>query len=104
MIDIGYQLSSEEHPAPDLVGYARRAEETGFSYAVISDHDHPWTHRQGQAPFVWPVIGAIAQVTKRLRLGTAVTAPTRRTPPYLVPQAAATGATLVPGGFFLRVG
>ena len=104
MIDIGYQLSSEEHPAPDLVGYARRAEETGFSYAVISDHYHPWTHRQGQAPFVWTVIGAIAQVTKRLRLGTAVTAPIRRTPPYLVAQAAATAATLLPGRFFLGVG
>jgi coenzyme F420-dependent glucose-6-phosphate dehydrogenase len=103
-IELGYQLSSEEHPAPDLVGYARRAEEVGFSYAVISDHFHPWTHRQGQAPFVWAVLGAIAQVTKRLRLGTAVTAPIRRTPPYLVAQAAATVATLLPGRFFLGVG
>jgi G6PDH family F420-dependent oxidoreductase len=104
MVEIGYQLSSEEHPAPDLVGYARRAEEIGFSYAVISDHYHPWTHRQGQAPFVWTVLGAIAQATKRLRLGTAVVAPIRRTPPYLVAQAAATAATLLPGRFFLGVG
>lgn len=104
MIELGYQLSSEEHPAPDLVGYARRAEEVGFSYAVISDHYHPWTHRQGQAPFVWTVLGGIAQVTTRLRLGTAVTAPIRRTPPYLVAQAAATVATLLPGRFFLGVG
>jgi coenzyme F420-dependent glucose-6-phosphate dehydrogenase len=103
-IELGYQLSSEEHPAPDLVGYARRAEEVGFSYAVISDHFHPWTHRQGQAPFVWAVLGAIGQATKRLRLGTAVTAPIRRTPPYLVAQAAATVATLLPGRFFLGVG
>jgi coenzyme F420-dependent glucose-6-phosphate dehydrogenase len=102
--EIGYQLSSEEHPAADLVGYARRAEEAGFSYAVISDHYHPWTHRQGQAPFVWTVLGAIAQVTKRLRLGTAVTAPIRRMPPYLVAHAAATAATLLPGRFFLGVG
>src|ERR671911_2689707 len=104
MIQLGYQLSSEEHPAPDLVGYARRAEEAGFSYAVISDHFHPWTHRQGQAPFVWTALGAIAQTTRRLRLGTAVTAPIRRTPPYLVAQAAATVATLLPGRFFLGVG
>ena len=103
-IELGYQLSSEEHPAPDLVGYARRAEEAGFSYAVISDHFHPWTHRQGQAPFVWAVLGAIAQATGRLRLGTAVTAPIRRTPPHLVAQAAATVATLLPGRFFLGVG
>jgi G6PDH family F420-dependent oxidoreductase len=103
MVQLGYQLSSEEHPAPDLVGYARRAEEAGFSYAVISDHFHPWTHRQGQSPFVWPVLGAIAQATERLHLGT-VTAPIRRTPPYLVAQAAATAATLLPGRFFLGVG
>jgi coenzyme F420-dependent glucose-6-phosphate dehydrogenase len=102
-MELGYQLSSEEHPAPDLVGYAQRAEEVGFSYAVISDHFHPWTHRQGQSPFVWSVLGAIAQVTTRLRLGT-VTAPIRRTPPYLVAHAAATTSTLLPGRFFLCVG
>jgi coenzyme F420-dependent glucose-6-phosphate dehydrogenase len=103
MVQLGYQLSSEEHSAPDLVGYARRAEEAGFSYAVISDHFHPWTHRQGQSPFVWGVLGAIAQATVRLHVGT-VTAPIRRTPPYLVAQAAATAATLLPGRFFLGVG
>ena len=102
-MELGYHLSSEEHPAPDLVGYARRAEEVGFSYAVISDHFHPWTHRQGQSPFVWSVLGAVAQVTTTLRLGT-VTAPIRRTPPYLVAHAAATVATLLPGRFFLGVG
>jgi coenzyme F420-dependent glucose-6-phosphate dehydrogenase len=103
MIQLGYHLSSEEHPAPDLVGYARRAEEAGFAYAVISDHFHPWMHRQGQSPFVWSVLGAIAQVTERLRIGT-VTAPIRRTPPYLVAHASATVATLLPGRFFLGVG
>jgi coenzyme F420-dependent glucose-6-phosphate dehydrogenase len=102
-MQMGYHLSSEEHPAPDLVGHARRAEEIGFSYAVISDHFHPWTHRQGQSPFVWSVLGAIAQATKRLRLGT-VTAPIRRTPPHLVAHASATVATLLPGRFFLGVG
>jgi coenzyme F420-dependent glucose-6-phosphate dehydrogenase len=103
MVQLGYHLSSEEHPAPDLVGYARRAEEAGFTYAVISDHFHPWLHRQGQSPFVWSVLGAIAQATDGLRLGT-VTAPIRRTPPYLAAHAAATAATLLPGRFFLGVG
>jgi G6PDH family F420-dependent oxidoreductase len=103
MIELGFHLSSEEHPAPDLVGQAQRAEEVGFAYAVISDHFHPWTHRQGQSPFVWAVLGAIAQVTKRLRLGT-VTAPIRRTLPHIVAHAAATVATLLPGRFFLGVG
>jgi G6PDH family F420-dependent oxidoreductase len=103
-IELGYHISSEEHPAPDLVAYARRAEEAGFSYAVVSDHFHPWTDEQGQAPFVWSVLGGVAQRTTSLRVGTAVTAPIRRTPPYLVAHAAATVATLLPGRFFLGVG
>jgi G6PDH family F420-dependent oxidoreductase len=104
MVELGYKLSSEEHPAPDLVGYARRAEEAGFSYLAVSDHFHPWTHRQGQSPFVWTVLGAVAQATTSIRVGTAVTAPIRRTPPHVVAQAAATVTTLLPGRFFLGVG
>jgi len=70
MIETGYKLSSEEHGPNDLVSYARRAEEVGFTFAMISDHYHPWTDRQGHSPFVWSVIGGIAQVTRRLRIGT----------------------------------
>jgi len=61
MITLGYKLSSEEHSAPDLVRYAQMAEDTGFGFALISDHFHPWIDRQGQSPFVWSVLGAIAQ-------------------------------------------
>jgi G6PDH family F420-dependent oxidoreductase len=104
MVELGYKLSSEEHSAPDLVGYARRAESAGFSYLAISDHFHPWTHRQGQSPFVWSVLGAVAQATTTIRVGTAVTAPIRRAPPHLVAQAAATVTTMMPGRFFLGVG
>lgn len=42
------------------------AEQHGFSFALISDHFHPWTDRQGQSPFVWSVIGGIAPATRRL--------------------------------------
>jgi G6PDH family F420-dependent oxidoreductase len=104
MTEFGYHISTEEHPAGDLVGYARRAEEAGFQFALISDHFHPWTDRQGHAPFVWAVIGAIAQVTTTLRLGTGVTCPTMRIHPLIVAQAAATASTMMPGRFFLGVG
>ena len=67
-MEIGYLLSSEENTPKDLVRYAQRAEEAGFTFALISDHFHPWTSRQGQSPFVWSVVGGIAQVTKRLVL------------------------------------
>ena len=104
MIEIGYSLSSEEHPPAELVRQAVAAEAAGFSFALVSDHFHPWTDRQGQSPFVWSVIGAIAQATSTLRLGTGVTCPTMRIHPAVIAQAAATCAMLMPGRFFLGVG
>jgi G6PDH family F420-dependent oxidoreductase len=104
MTELGYTLSSEEFFPADLVRFARRAEETGFSYALVSDHYHPWVDRQGSSPFVWSVIGAVAQATDRLKLGTGVTCPTMRIHPAIVAQAAATCEALMPGRFFLGVG
>lgn len=104
MFELGYALSSEEHAPNDLVRYARRAEEAGFTFALISDHYHPWIDRQGHSPFVWSVIGGVAQVTERLVLGTGVTCPTMRIHPAIIAQAAATSAAMMPGRFFLGVG
>ena len=103
-IEIGYKLTSEEFPAPALVRFARAAEEHGFAFASISDHYHPWIDRQGQSPFVWSVIGGIAQVTSKLRVGTGVTCPSFRIHPAIIAQAAATAATMLPGRFFLGLG
>jgi G6PDH family F420-dependent oxidoreductase len=104
MMELGFALSAEEHSPEDLVRHAVAAEEAGFSYALVSDHFHPWLDRQGQSAFVWSVIGAIAQATERLRLGTGVTCPTMRIHPAVIAQAAATSALLMPGRFFLGVG
>jgi coenzyme F420-dependent glucose-6-phosphate dehydrogenase len=104
MTAIGYALSSEEHRPADLVRHAQLAERAGFGYALISDHFHPWIGRQGQSPFVWGVIGGIAQQTSSLRLGTGVTCPLLRIHPAIVAHAAATAAALLPGRFFLGVG
>jgi G6PDH family F420-dependent oxidoreductase len=103
-VELGYALSSEEHSPNDLVAAARRAEETGFTFALISDHYHPWVDAQGESPFVWSVIGGIAQVTEKLRLGTGVTCPTIRIHPAIVAQAAATSQVMMEGRFFLGVG
>src|SRR5919199_1183089 len=104
MVELGYSLSSEEFGPTELVQLANRAEQVGFPFALISDHFHPWTNKQGQSPFVWSVIGAIAHSTKRLRLGTGVVAPLIRYHPVIVAQAAATSAAMMPGRFFLGVG
>ena len=104
MVEVGYFLTSEEQSATELVRFAQRAERAGFTFALISDHYHPWTDAQGQSPFVWSVIGGIAATTKRLRLGTGVTCPLMRIHPAIIAQAAATAAIMMPGRFFLGVG
>lgn len=104
MIEVGYKLCSEEHGPSELVGYAKRAEEVGFSFAMISDHFHPWVDRQGHSPFVWSVIGGAAHVTDKLRIGTGVTCPTIRIHPAIIAQAAATSAAMMPGRFLLGLG
>ena len=101
---LGYALSSEEHPPLDLVRNARRAEEVGFEFALISDHFHPWLDSQGQSPVVWSVLGAIAREPERLEVGTGVTCPLIRMHPAIVAHAAATTAAMFEGRFFLGVG
>ena len=103
-MEVGYWLSSEEHSPRELVANAKRAEDAGFSYVLISDHFHPWVEAQGHSSFVWAVIGAIAEGTEGMRLGTAVTCPLIRFHPVIVAQAAATAALLMDGRFFLGIG
>jgi G6PDH family F420-dependent oxidoreductase len=103
-VELGYTLSCEEHGPKELVRNAKAAEEAGFSFATISDHFHPWVDAQGQSPFVWTVIGGVAQATERLRLGTGVTCPLIRIHPAIVAHAAATASVMMDGRFFLGVG
>lgn len=70
---------------------------------LVSDHFHPWLDRQGQSPFVWSVVGAIASTTGQ-RVTTGVTCPTVRVHPAIVAQAAATSQLLTDGRFVLGVG
>ena len=104
MVELGYALSSEEHGPRELVRYARRAEQAGFSFLSISDHFHPWVDNQGHSPFVWAVIGGVATATERIRLGTGVTCPIQRIHPAILAQAAATAAAMMPGRFTLGLG
>jgi G6PDH family F420-dependent oxidoreductase len=100
---IGLALSSEENGPRALVDQAIQAQEAGFHALWISDHYHPWNDEQGHSPFVWSVIGAIAQATD-LPVITAVTCPTMRIHPAVIAQAAATSSLLLGGRFALGVG
>jgi coenzyme F420-dependent glucose-6-phosphate dehydrogenase len=103
MVEIGYGLASQEHTPNEVVHYAQLAEQAGFTFALLLDPVHPATS-EVQSPFVWSLIGAIAQTTRRLRLGTWFTSPRIPLHPALLAQAAATAAALMPGRFFLGVG
>jgi G6PDH family F420-dependent oxidoreductase len=103
MTVFGYFLSSEEHGPHELVRQARLAQETGFEALWISDHFHPWMDVQGQSPFVWSVIGALAEAVT-LPVTTAVTCPTVRIHPAIIAHAAATSQVLLRGRFRLGVG
>jgi len=104
MTSFGYTLSSEEHGPRDLLINARQAEEHGFDFVSISDHFHPWVDAQGHAPFVWSVLGALAERTSRIDVAVGVTCPIMRIHPAVLAQAAATTGQLFDGRFTWGVG
>lgn len=101
---IGYFLSCEEFGPHELIAQAQRAEQAGFEGLWISDHYHPWVDAQGESTFVWSMIGALAQATERMQVGTGVTCPTLRIHPAVIAQAAATSQVLLNGRFTFGVG
>ena len=103
MTDYGYFLSSEELGPRAMLDAARYAEGAGIDSLFLSDHFHPWLDSQGQSPFVWSVLGAIAASTDH-RLMTGVTCPTIRIHPAILAQAAATTQLLARGRFRFGVG
>lgn len=100
----GLTLSSEEHDPRRLVDIAELAEGTGFDFVSISDHYHPWVDEQGHSPFVWAVLGAIAERTSELGVGVGVTCPIIRIHPAILAHASATVGHLLEGRFTWGVG
>jgi G6PDH family F420-dependent oxidoreductase len=103
MATIGFFMSGEELGPQEIVAAGRAAEEAGFTHAWVSDHFHPWMASQGESPFVWSVLGALASTTS-MNLTTAVTCPTFRIHPAVLAQATATVAAMAPGRFRFGVG
>ncbi len=104
MTQFGYTLSSEEHGPTELVEYAQRAEKMGFDFVSISDHFHPWVSAQGESPFVWSTLGAIATATDEIEVGVGVTCPTIRIHPVNVAHAVATVDVMFGDRFTFGVG
>ena len=100
----GYKASAEQFPPRRLLDLAIAAEAAGFDSVWTSDHFQPWRHTGGHAPNALVWLGAAAQVTERVALGTSVLTPTFRYNPAVVAQAFATLGCLAPGRMILGVG
>jgi G6PDH family F420-dependent oxidoreductase len=103
-MQLGYTMMTEQAGPRDLVSHVVGAEETGFDFAVCSDHYFPWLDEMGHSPHAWTVLGAAAQATSRIPLMTYVTCPSFRYHPAVVAQKAATLQILSDGRFTLGLG
>jgi coenzyme F420-dependent glucose-6-phosphate dehydrogenase len=97
MLRLGYKASAEQFGPRELLAFAEEAERSGFDSVVVSDHYQPWRHTDGHAPYAFSWLGALAERTKRVAIGTSVVTPTFRHHPAIVAQAMATIGCLVPG-------
>ena len=101
---LGYKASAEQFPPRRLLDLAVAAEGAGFDSVWTSDHFQPWRHTGGHAPNALVWLGAAAQATSRVTLGTSVLTPSFRYNPAIVAQAFATLGCLAPGRVVLGVG
>jgi coenzyme F420-dependent glucose-6-phosphate dehydrogenase len=103
-LTLGYKASAEQFPPRRLLDLAVAAERAGFESVWTSDHFQPWRHTGGHAPSALVWLGAAAQATERVTLGTSVLTPSFRYNPAMVAQAFATLGCLAPGRIILGVG
>jgi coenzyme F420-dependent glucose-6-phosphate dehydrogenase len=103
-IRIGYKASAEQFGPRELLDFSIEAERTGLDVVAVSDHFQPWRHQDGHAPNALVWLGALAQATERVTMGTSVLTPTLRYNPSIIAQAFGTLGALAPGRVFLGVG
>jgi coenzyme F420-dependent glucose-6-phosphate dehydrogenase len=97
------QLATEQFGPDSLIRQAQAAEQAEFDALNLSDHYQPWWE-PGESPHAWVVLGAVAQATNAIPIGTGVTAPVFRHNPAVVAQAFATLEVMAPGRAFLGIG
>ena len=99
-----FHFCSHETFAPDvLLEQAVAAERAGFDGIACSDHLQPWWEG-GESGHAWVWLGAAAQATEKVPLGTGVTPPGPRYHPVLIAQAWHTLERMYPGRPFLGFG
>jgi coenzyme F420-dependent glucose-6-phosphate dehydrogenase len=95
--------SHEQFPPDDLLRQATEAQGAGFDGIACSDHLQPWWE-PGESGHAWVWLGAAAQATQAVPIGTGVTPPGPRYHPMLIAQAWATLEAMYPGRPYLGFG
>lgn len=95
--------SHEQFPPDDLLRQAVEAADAGFDGLACSDHLQPWWE-PGESGHAWVWLGAAAQATKDVPVGTGVTPPGPRYHPALIAQAWTTLERMFPGRPYLGIG
>lgn len=100
-------LGHERFTPTELLEQIGAGEDAGFDLVACSDHTAPWWTTE-TAPTAcgnaWVWLGAAAQATSNVEIGTGVTALVHRYNPLVVAQQTATLEALAPGRAFLGVG
>lgn len=100
-------LGHERFAPSHLLRQAVEAEEAGFDGVACSDHLAPWWAPEDHPAHcgnAWVWLGAVGQATRRVAIGTGVTALVHRYNPVVVAQQVATLGELFPGRAFIGVG
>ncbi len=85
--------------------FLKPCEKAGFDSVWFGDHFLPWHHSFKHSFYVWPVMAAAAERTKKIAIGVDVTVPIGgRYHPAIVAQAIGTLDSMYPGRFYLGVG
>lgn len=98
-----YFCSHEQFPPGDLLRQAIESEAAGFDGIACSDHLQPWWE-PGESGHAWVWLGAAAEATRDLPIGTGVTPAGPRYHPVLIAQAWATLEDMFPGRPYLGFG
>ena len=101
----GYYVIADGREDPrKTLDHAKLAEDAGFDTVWTGDHFEPFTNTDRNSPFAWVWLAAAAERTKRVQLGTGVTAPILRYNPAILAQAFATLGYFYPQRIFLGLG
>src|ERR1700709_983408 len=96
-IRIGYKASAEQFGPRELLDFSIEAEKVGLDIVAVSDHFQPCRHEGGRAPNALVWLGALAQATERVVMGTSVVNSPLRYSPGIIAQAFGTLGALAPG-------